>query len=201
MAVLGLCRRSPHHLPPPAAGLTPGELRLIARECADGGSGRVLAVAPPPRPPARRGAAAGEATRPCGGNRDHGPTRADDRAEGSRIDIRLKRAYDPARRADGYRVLVDRIWPRGLSREDARIDEWARDLAPSDSVRRWYGHDPERFEEFRRRYIQEFVGRRHRLTELRRRARDGPLTLVFAARDAEHSNAAVLASVLRGGLR
>jgi uncharacterized protein YeaO (DUF488 family) len=98
-------------------------------------------------------------------------------------------------------VLVDRIWPRGLSRKDARIDEWARDLAPSDSLRRWYGHDVERFEEFRRRYIEEVAGRRHRLTELRRRAREGRLTLVFAARDIEHSNAEVLASVLRRGLR
>lgn len=117
------------------------------------------------------------------------------------MDIRLKRAYEPARRADGHRVLVDRIWPRGLARGDARIDEWARDLAPSDSLRRWYGHDPERFEEFRRRYVDELAGRRRRLTELRRRARDGRLTLVFAARDAERSNAAVLASVLRRGLR
>jgi uncharacterized protein YeaO (DUF488 family) len=117
------------------------------------------------------------------------------------VDIRLKRAYEPARRADGHRVLVDRIWPRGLPREDARIDEWARDLAPSDSLRRWYGHDPERFEEFRRRYVDELAGHRGRLSELRRRARDGRLTLVFAARDVERSNAAVLASVLRRGLR
>jgi uncharacterized protein YeaO (DUF488 family) len=73
--------------------------------------------------------------------------------------------------------------------------------APSDSLRRWYGHDVERFEEFRRRYIEELAERRHRLTELRRRARQGRLTLVFAARDAEHSNAEVLASVLRRGLR
>ena len=117
------------------------------------------------------------------------------------LDVRLKRAYEPARRADGYRVLVDRIWPRGLAREDARIDEWARDLAPSDSLRRWYGHDPRRFDEFRGRYVDELAARRPRLSELRRRAREGPVTLVFAARDAEHSNARVLASVLRRGLR
>jgi uncharacterized protein YeaO (DUF488 family) len=98
-------------------------------------------------------------------------------------------------------VLVDRTWPRGLSREDARIDEWARDLAPSDSLRRWYGHELRRFDEFRRRYVQELAGGRDRLAELRRRARGGTVTLVFAARDAEHSNAAVLASVLRRGLR
>jgi uncharacterized protein YeaO (DUF488 family) len=117
------------------------------------------------------------------------------------MDIRLKRVYEPAQRADGYRVLVDRVWPRGLSRDDARIDEWARDLAPSDPLRRWYGHDPRRFEEFRSRYVHELADRRPRLSELRRRARDGRVTLVFAARDAEHSNAEVLASVLRRGLR
>jgi uncharacterized protein YeaO (DUF488 family) len=117
------------------------------------------------------------------------------------LDIRLKRAYEPAEAADGYRVLVDRIWPRGLSREDAQVDEWARELAPSDSLRRWYGHDPRRFEGFRRRYVRELSRERRTLAELRRRARDGPLTLVFAARDVEHSNAEVLASVLRRGLR
>jgi uncharacterized protein YeaO (DUF488 family) len=130
-----------------------------------------------------------------------GAGRAGDGAEGSRVDVRLKRVYEPAKRADGYRVLVDRIWPRGLSREDARIDEWARDVAPSDSLRRWYGHDPRRFEEFRSRYVRELVARRPMLSDPRRRARDGRLTLVFAARDVEHSNAEVLASVLRSGLR
>ena len=98
-------------------------------------------------------------------------------------------------------MLVDRIWPRGLSREDARIDEWARDVAPSDSLRRWYGHDPRRFEEFRSRHVRELAARRPMLSDLRRRARDGRLTLVFAARDVERSNAEVLASVLRSGLR
>jgi uncharacterized protein YeaO (DUF488 family) len=117
------------------------------------------------------------------------------------LDISLKRAYEPAEAADGYRVLVDRIWPRGVSREDAQVDEWARDLAPSDSLRRWYGHDPRRFEGFRRRYLKELARERGKLAELRRRARDGRMTLVFAARDVEHSNAAVLASVLCRGLR
>jgi uncharacterized protein YeaO (DUF488 family) len=115
-----------------------------------------------------------------------------------RWDIRLKRVYEPADSSDGRRVLVARLWPRGLSRQDARVDEWARELAPSDSLRRWYGHDPRRFDEFRRRYVQETRGR---LAELRRRARAGRVTLVFAARDAAHSNAQVLASVLRRGLR
>ena len=117
------------------------------------------------------------------------------------MDIQLKRAYEPAEAADGYRVLVDRLWPRGLRREHARIDEWARDLAPSDQLRRWYGHDPQRFEDFRGRYLEELRDRRAHLAELRRRARAGRVTLVFAARDAARSNAEVLASVLRRGLR
>ena len=117
------------------------------------------------------------------------------------IDVRLKRAYEPPRRADGYRVLVERLWPRGLSREDARIAEWARELAPSDALRRWYRHDPARFAEFRRRYVQELSGERDRLSEVRRRAREGTVTLVFGARDPSLSNASVLASVLRRGLR
>ena len=117
------------------------------------------------------------------------------------MEIRLKRAYEPAARADGYRVLIDRLWPRGLGRDQLRIDEWARDLAPSDELRRWYRHDPELFDEFRRRYVQELGSQRERLSELRRRARAGPVTIVFAAKDTQHSNAAVLASVLRAGLR
>lgn len=119
----------------------------------------------------------------------------------SAMNIRCKRAYEQARPADGRRVLVDGLWPRGLAREQARIDEWARELAPSEQLRDWYGHDPERFDEFRRRYVDELRSERKRLTEMRRHARSRRLTLVFAARDAEHSNAAVLASVLRSGLR
>jgi uncharacterized protein YeaO (DUF488 family) len=115
--------------------------------------------------------------------------------------VETKRVYEPPDPADGYRVLIDRLWPRGLARERAAIDEWARDLAPSDALRRWFGHDPERFEEFAERYRAELAERRPQLTELRRRARDGTVTLVFGARDAEHSNAAVLARVLRSGLR
>jgi uncharacterized protein YeaO (DUF488 family) len=117
------------------------------------------------------------------------------------IDVRLKRVYEPAQRRDGYRVLVERLWPRGLTREQARIDEWARELAPSDTLRRWYRHDPERFEEFHRRYLQELSSERDRLVELRRRARLGRVTLVFAVREPRLSNASVLASVLRRGLR
>ena len=112
--------------------------------------------------------------------------------------IRSKRIYEAPSPEDGYRVLIDRLWPRGVSREAAGIDEWARELAPSDELRRWFGHDPARFEEFRLRYVEELLGAREKLVELRRRADAGPVTVVFAARDVEHSNAAVLVEVLRG---
>jgi uncharacterized protein YeaO (DUF488 family) len=116
------------------------------------------------------------------------------------MDIRLKRAYEPAVSSDGYRVLIDRLWPRGVSRDQARLDGWERELAPSAELRQWFGHQPGRFEEFRRRYIEELDQQRQRLTELRRRARDGTLTLVYAAHDSEHNDAVVLAGVLRRGL-
>jgi uncharacterized protein YeaO (DUF488 family) len=116
------------------------------------------------------------------------------------MDIRRKRAHEPAAAADGYRVLVDRLWPRGVSRQSAKLDDWEKDLAPSTALRKWFGHDPGRFAEFRRRYIDELRDQRPRLTALRRRARDGTLTLVYSARDTEHNDAVVLAEVLRRGL-
>jgi uncharacterized protein YeaO (DUF488 family) len=112
-------------------------------------------------------------------------------------DIVLRRAYEPATADDGYRVLIDGIWPRGVSREDLRIDEWARELAVSTELRRWYGHEPEHFDEFRQRYRQELAQHRDKLEELRDRARRGRLTIVYGARDTEHSNAVVLEGVLR----
>ena len=117
------------------------------------------------------------------------------------LDIALKRAFEPAAESDGHRVLVDRLWPRGTSRDEARLDEWARELAPSAELRSWFGHDPARFEEFRRRYIRELADQRGRLAELRRIARRQRLTLVYAAADREHNDAVVLADVLRRGLR
>jgi uncharacterized protein YeaO (DUF488 family) len=116
------------------------------------------------------------------------------------MDVLLKRAYDPAESADGYRVLIDRLWPRGLSRQRIKLDEWDKELAPSAELRQWFGHDPGRFEEFRRRYIAELHGQRPRLAALRRRARAGTLTLVYSAHDSEHNDAVVLAEVLRRGL-
>jgi uncharacterized protein YeaO (DUF488 family) len=113
-------------------------------------------------------------------------------------DVRIKRVYEPAEPGDGYRVLIDRLWPRGVSRERAHIDEWARELAPSDGLRKWFNHDPERFQEFQRRYRHELRAAGDRISELRSRARDGRVTLVYGARDEKHNNAVVLAEVLRG---
>ena len=117
------------------------------------------------------------------------------------MDLRLKRAYEPAAASDGYRILIDRLWPRGVSREEARLDEWARELAPSTELRRWFGHEPVRFAQFRRRYTEELAARETKLRELRRRAREGTLTLVYGARDTEHNDAVVLAEILRRGAR
>jgi uncharacterized protein YeaO (DUF488 family) len=115
------------------------------------------------------------------------------------MSVETKRIYEQAASGDGYRVLIDRLWPRGISKAEAHLDEWARDLAPSDALRRWFGHRPERFPQFRTRYTEELRQHADRVAELRRRARSGTVTIVFAARDAEHSNAAVLAPILRRG--
>jgi uncharacterized protein YeaO (DUF488 family) len=111
--------------------------------------------------------------------------------------VRLKRAYDPPEPSDGYRMLIDRLWPRGVSKEEACLDEWARELAPSSELRRWFGHDPAKFDEFRRRYRDELKTQEAKLRELRSRAHKGTLTLVYSARDTEHNDAVVLAELLR----
>ena len=115
------------------------------------------------------------------------------------IDVRAKRIYDEADAGDGYRVLIDHIWPRGISKERACLDEWARELAPSDELRKWFDHVPDRFAEFRSRYRHELAAHGEQVEELRRRARNGPLTIVYAARDTEHNNAVVLAELIRDG--
>jgi len=112
------------------------------------------------------------------------------------VDVRYRRVYDEPSREDGVRILVDRVWPRGLRKEDAHIDEWMRDVAPSTELRRWYGHDPERYEEFRRRYLTELgeAERQAAVQRLRETAARTPVTLLTASRDLEHSQAAVLAA-------
>ncbi len=114
-------------------------------------------------------------------------------------DVQIKRIYDAAEDSDGYRVLVDHVWPRGVSRERARLDEWARELAPSDELRTWFDHVPGRFKEFRTRYRRELAAHPELLEKLGEQARKGRLTIVYAARDREHNNAAVLAELLRDG--
>lgn len=110
--------------------------------------------------------------------------------------IRLKRAYEAPAASDGRRILVDRLWPRGVKKADAAIDEWTKDIAPSSELRKWFAHDPERWQEFRRRYVAELAVKGEELERLRELARHGTLTLVFAARDEDHNDAVVLRDVL-----
>lgn len=112
--------------------------------------------------------------------------------------IKLKRAYEPPDRGDGTRILVDRLWPRGIKKADAAIDRWLRDIAPSAKLRQWFGHRPERWLEFRRRYLAELRERSELIEEIRKAARAGPVTLVYAARDEAHNDAIVLKKVLTG---
>lgn len=113
-------------------------------------------------------------------------------------DIRLKRAYQPAAADDGARILVDRLWPRGLKKSDAAIDRWLKDIAPSTALRQWFAHDPARWPEFRRRYAAEIRRHPDQLAELRTIARKGPVTLIFSARDELRNDAVVLRNVLLG---
>lgn len=106
--------------------------------------------------------------------------------------VKLKRAYEPAARGDGTRILIDRLWPRGVTKKAAAIDEWMKDIAPSTTLRRWFGHEPSRWPEFRHRYAREVRDNPEQLRKLRSLARQGTLTLVFSARDELHNDAVVL---------
>jgi len=116
----------------------------------------------------------------------------------SRPDVRVRRVYDQPSPDDGQRLLVDRLWPRGLSKQNAQVDQWLKEVAPSTELRRWYGHEPARFAEFRRRYASELrePDRAEALMRLNRAARQGTVTLLTATKDAEHSQAALLAERL-----
>jgi uncharacterized protein YeaO (DUF488 family) len=111
--------------------------------------------------------------------------------------LKLKRAYEPATSSDGHRILVDRLWPRGMSKRRAAIDEWIKDVAPSTQLRRWFGHDPRKWPEFQRRYKRELRDRGDLLRKIATLASRGRVTLVFGARDELHNDAVVLAAVLR----
>lgn len=112
--------------------------------------------------------------------------------------VKLRRAYDAARSGDGTRILIDRLWPRGVRKVDAAIDLWAKDIAPSTALRKWFGHDPARWDEFRHRYSEEIHQHCDRLDELRALAQGGRITLVFAAHDKAHNDAVVLREILLG---
>lgn len=113
--------------------------------------------------------------------------------------FRTKRIFEAPAEKDGYRVLVDRVWPRGVSKTKAALDEWARDLGPSTELRKWFGHDPKRWDEFRRRYRAELEVREDDLTRLRQHARRGRVTLLYSARDETRNQAAVIREVLDEG--
>jgi uncharacterized protein YeaO (DUF488 family) len=115
-----------------------------------------------------------------------------------RANVKIKRAYEPSNASDGTRILVDRLWPRGLSKRKAAIDEWMKDIAPSTALRKWFGHDPGRWPEFRRRYRAELKRKTEQLRQLRAQAQQGPVTLVYSARDEAHNDAVVLRSVILG---
>lgn len=110
--------------------------------------------------------------------------------------IETKRVYEDPEPSDGYRVLVDRLWPRGVSREEAELDDWRKDLAPSDELRKWFDHDPEKWEEFRERYRDELQEYREDCRELLEQVTDEKLTLLYAAKDRDHNNALVLREYL-----
>jgi uncharacterized protein YeaO (DUF488 family) len=112
--------------------------------------------------------------------------------------VRSKRAYEPASDSDGYRVLVDRLWPRGVSKEKTRLDTWMKEIAPSTELRRWFGHDPARWDEFEHRYQAELAEPEHRqlVDELADRATHGPVTLIYGARDTLHNEAVVVCAVV-----
>ena len=117
--------------------------------------------------------------------------------EARKMSIQVKRAYEAPTRRDGYRVLVDRVWPRGLKKEQLKLDAWLKQLAPSTSLRTWFGHDPAKWNEFRRRYFRELAENNEDVRELRKKARRSRVTLVFAAKDTEFNNAVALRQYLQ----
>jgi uncharacterized protein YeaO (DUF488 family) len=110
--------------------------------------------------------------------------------------LKLKRAYEMASREDGYRVLVERLWPRGVTRQQAALDLWLKDIAPSPELRKWFDHDPLKWAEFQRRYAEELSQKQELLDLLRQKEREGAVTLVYGARDQQHNAAVALKSLL-----
>jgi len=113
--------------------------------------------------------------------------------------IKIKRAYEKPAKEDGWRVLVDRLWPRGIRKVTAHFDAWMKDVAPSDALRKWFGHEPEKWSAFQKKYRSELAKNKELIAELKKMAKEyGTLTLVYGAKDEEHNEAVVLADVLRG---
>jgi uncharacterized protein YeaO (DUF488 family) len=112
--------------------------------------------------------------------------------------VKLKRAYEPPTADDGTRILIDRLWPRGITKERAAIDQWMKDISPSTELRKWFGHDPARWDEFRRRYSKEVHQHAKLLDQLRSLAREGPITLVYSAHDEKHNDAVELRELILG---
>jgi uncharacterized protein YeaO (DUF488 family) len=108
------------------------------------------------------------------------------------VRIQLKRVYEKPAKADGRRVLVDRVWPRGLTKREARVDEWLKEIAPSAKLRKWFGHDPARWKEFTKRYAAELDDQRDQVEHLARAAKERTVTLLFGAKDTSHNNAVAL---------
>jgi uncharacterized protein YeaO (DUF488 family) len=112
------------------------------------------------------------------------------------MDVRIKRVYDAPLVTDGKRILIDRLWPRGLTKEKAKIDLWPKEIAPSAELREWFGHDPEKWSEFQHRYLKELKNNETLVAELRRELQTGPATLVYGAKDEVHNDAVVLKNYL-----
>jgi uncharacterized protein YeaO (DUF488 family) len=108
------------------------------------------------------------------------------------ISIRIKRVYDPSSPQDGLRILVDRLWPRGLSKEKAKVDLWLREIAPSNELRKWYGHEPDKWTEFKKKYLKEIEEKKAEFELLRKKARQGTVTFLFSSREEKLNNAAAL---------
>ena len=108
------------------------------------------------------------------------------------ISIRVKRIYDPPSPQDGFRILVDRLWPRGLSKEKAKVDLWLREISPSNQLRKWYGHDPQKWDEFKKRYAREIEGKGEDLDLLVKKAKEGTVTFLFSSKEEKLNNAQAL---------
>ncbi len=110
--------------------------------------------------------------------------------------IKIKRIYEPSSTDDGKRIYIDRLWPRGMKKEEVKIDEWLKEISPSDALRKWFGHDPSKYAEFKRRYTKELEKHSETLERIRKEGKKETVTLLFSAKDVEHNNATVMREIL-----